>query len=38
MEDKSYVWNLDGTTDRWKESPRDIVKFITSDWNNIYTL
>jgi len=25
---KSYVWNTDGTTHKWKESPRDIVKYL----------
>ena len=29
MNGKSYLWNAtDGTTHKWKESPRDIVKYL----------
>jgi hypothetical protein len=36
MDGKSYVWNTDGTTDKWKDTPRDIVKFI-SNWDTYDT-
>jgi hypothetical protein len=28
MDGKSYLWNVDGTTNKWKQTDRDIVKYL----------
>jgi hypothetical protein len=35
IDQKTYVWMTDGRVDKWRDTPRDIVRFI-SDWDSVY--
>ena len=36
IDQKTYVWMTDGRVDKWKDTPRDIVRFI-SNWDTYDT-